>query len=124
MTYRSADCITRIIPESLNYPVMNNEQYSRFFSPMIPLFRNFTITVDEEYTVVDVERRKVCMHLRSKADTDVGDYSNEYIFSFTMTEDGSRVCEMVEYSDSAFSKSFFPRLLEKAKKAGEKQGDV
>ena len=69
--------------------------------------------------MVDVEARKVIMHLESRADTKIGVYENEYILMVEMTEEGDRVQEVWEFVDSAASSAFFGRLRLATKEVGE-----
>lgn len=113
MEHRSPDCISRILPASRKYAPMNNAEYEAFFSRTMPLIQNFTPIEFEDETMVDTEKRKVFMHLRSTADTVVGAYANEYSLVMTMTEGGDKVCDFMEFVDSAYSEEFFPRLRAK-----------
>jgi hypothetical protein len=72
--------------------------------------------VDASPFVVDVEARKVMMHLTSTAESDIGPYTNEYIFWVTISEDGEKVDEIVEFLDSFYTANFLSRLEEKTGK--------
>lgn len=65
------------------------------------------------------------MHVTGRADTPIGPYTNEYMFLMTATEDGELVERFVEFLDSAYSKSFFAKFFEYAKKeeAGKTGGE-
>ena len=89
---------------------MNNEQYLAYFTPIMPAFRNFHLTVKD--TVVDEEARNVAMHAFSTATTDLGDYSNEYMLILHMTMDGTKVTLFEEFVDSKHTAEFFARLRE------------
>ncbi len=111
LSLRSPVCIHRTGPASSAAPARNNSEFAAFVTPILPVFRNFTLTViDEEETVIDVEKRKVVLHLRSRADTKVGLYQNEYYFTLTMSEDGKLVDEIVEFLDSGYTAEFVRRL--------------
>ena len=110
VAYRAPDCIQQVLPASLGRQPMNNEQYLAYFTPLMPAFRNFHVTVKN--TIVDEEARKVAMHASSTAMTDLGDYSNEYMLVLHMTEDGKKVERFEEFVDSKNSTDFFPRLRE------------
>lgn len=77
----------------------------------MPAFRNFRLSVvDENHTIVDVDSRKVSLHLKSKAATDAGPYENEYIFILMMSEDGQLVDEVFEFLDSRYTADFVAKL--------------
>lgn len=62
--------------------------------------------VDDE-TVVDVEKRKVVLHVKTSANSPVGEYKNEYLWTLTMSEDGKLIEDIVEFADSASAVEFF-----------------
>lgn len=49
------------------------------------------------------------LHCRNRAETDAGAYPNEYIFIFTMGEDGLLVDEVVEFIVTAYTREFKAR---------------
>ena len=110
VTYRAPDCIHQVLPASLGRQPLNNEQYLAYFTPIMPAFKNFHVTV--KHTVVDEEARKVAMHASSTATTDLGDYGNEYMLVLHMTVDGKKVVRFEEFVDSKYSTEFMPRLRE------------
>lgn len=111
MALRSADCVQTIYPRSLGYSPQDNVQYTEFFKFLQTMFHNFTLkVVDDSHTVVDIEKRKVTMHMSSYADTDVGPYENEYWFCLTVTEDGEQIEEILEFLDSAYTIDFLKRV--------------
>ena len=61
--------------------------------------------------VVDAEHNKVAVHCSSTADTDLGPYANEYMFTFYMTEDGTQITRFEEFVDSDKSKKQVEPLL-------------
>ena len=110
VAYRAPDCIHQVLPASLGRQPLNNEQYLAYFTPIMPAFKNFHVTV--KHTVVDEEARKVAMHASSTATTDLGDYGNEYMLVLHMTVDGKKVVRFEEFVDSKYSTEFMPRLRE------------
>ena len=60
------------------------------------------------------------MHATSTAETDIGDYRNEYMLVLHMTEDGGKVERFMEYVDSGYSREFLGRLRAYV----ERKGDV
>lgn len=110
MAYRAPNCIHQILPASFGRQPMNNEQLLAYFTPIMPAFKNFHLTVKN--TVVDEQARKVVLHASSTATTDLGDYSNEYMLVLHMIEDGTKVVLFEEFVDSKYSAEFLPRLRE------------
>ncbi|KAM0249348.1 hypothetical protein ACHAQJ_009109 [Trichoderma viride] len=116
LSIRSPTCIHRVIPGKR--PDRNNAEFGAFFEGILPSLRNFRLhEVAASPFVVDVEARRVMMHLTSTAETDIGPYNNEYIFWLTISEDGEKVDEIVEFLDSFYTAGFLERL---AKETGEK----
>ncbi|KAI4093998.1 MAG: hypothetical protein LQ344_002443 [Seirophora lacunosa] len=110
MDIRAADCMNFIHPASLGVQPMNNEQYAAFFTPNIPMFKDFHLTAHD--TIIDEVARKATMHLTSTATSVMGDYNNQYMVTIHMTEDGGKVDRFDEFADSKFSAEFFPKLRE------------
>ncbi|KIW69328.1 hypothetical protein PV04_05210 [Phialophora macrospora] len=113
LSVRSPLCIQYTLPaDEERFPPRKNAEYGAFVQTIIPMFRNFRLRiVDEDDVVVDVEKRKVVFHAKSRADSDVGEYANEYVFTLTMTDDGRLVEKVVEFYDSGYSEKFFGKLL-------------
>ena len=121
MSIRSPNCIQHVLPASLKVPSMNNSEYRKFFRLSIPVYRNFTVTaIDGGETMVDVEKRMVSMYTKSRADTDYGEYRNEYSLTARMTEDGKQVEEVWEFVDSHYSVAFQKTLGSAGLRAGMK----
>ncbi|THV00916.1 hypothetical protein K435DRAFT_638482, partial [Dendrothele bispora CBS 962.96] len=109
-TWRSPSCIHQILPVSLSRPPMSNVQYEEFFSSIIPGLRNFCVSINDEIGVlVDARERKICMWAKGEAETDVGEYKNEYVFMLKVDEDG-KVIWIGEFVDSWNSVVFVPKL--------------
>ncbi len=98
-------------------PPMTKAQFGAFLEPMLPLFSNFRFTIvggDEEGIIVDTETRKVVLRLTSEAQTKVGPYRNEYVFTLRVSEDGEHVDEIWEFLDSAYTAPFLGKLQQAA----------
>ncbi|KAL6854515.1 hypothetical protein J3F83DRAFT_718826 [Trichoderma novae-zelandiae] len=118
LSIRSPSCMHRFLPGTK--PPRNNEEFGEFLKGVIPVLRNFRLHVVESTPlVVDVEARKVMMHLTSTAETDVGPYENEYFFVLTMSEEGDKVDEIVEFFDTLYATGFMGRL---SKETGQTLG--
>ncbi|ETR99617.1 hypothetical protein M419DRAFT_65695, partial [Trichoderma reesei RUT C-30] len=109
LSIRSPSCKHHVLPGK--NPPRNNQEFGEFLAGVIPVIRNLRMQlVDTTPMVVDVEVRRVVMHLTSTAETDVGPYGNEYFFVVTVNEDGERVDEIVEFLDKAYTAEFLSRL--------------
>ncbi|KIW16362.1 hypothetical protein PV08_06413 [Exophiala spinifera] len=111
LSVRSPTCIHRTGPKSHGNMNLNNAQFREFMAPMLGIFRNFKLFVaDDDETMVDVEKRKVFLHLQCHAETDAGPYENDYHWILTMNETGDLIDDIVEWVDSAYLKDFLARL--------------
>jgi ketosteroid isomerase-like protein len=111
LSIRSNSCVHRTLPASGGHPHRNNAEFGAFLEDVIPVFRNFHLSVvDDKHTIIDVETRQVMLHLRGRAETDAGPYENEYIFMLTISEDGEKVDEIVEFLDSEYTSQFVKKL--------------
>ncbi|EHK19629.1 uncharacterized protein TRIVIDRAFT_46506 [Trichoderma virens Gv29-8] len=109
LAIQSPTCMHRILPG--NQPARSRAEFGEFLGRIIPIIRNFRLkNVDTTPWIVDVEERRVTMHLTSTAETDIGTYENEYIFMITISEDGEKVDDIAEYLDSLYSAEFVGRL--------------
>ncbi|KAF2228521.1 hypothetical protein EV356DRAFT_498305 [Viridothelium virens] len=108
---RSPSCIHYTLPISLQVPPRSNAEYATFMDPMLAVFRgvHFSIISNDD-TIVDVEARTVVLHCSNLADTDAGEYTNEYMFSLTMSEDGTKVDKIIEFIDAAYTVEFKRRI--------------
>jgi ketosteroid isomerase-like protein len=112
LSIRTPDCVWHILPGSRARSFRNNEEYRKFFSTMIPAFKNFTLSLIDEDTAIDVENRLITLHLKSTADSVIGPYANEYFVLLKSSPDGSLIEVGKEFVDSAYSSEFFPKLQE------------
>ncbi|KAJ3577436.1 hypothetical protein NPX13_g3131 [Xylaria arbuscula] len=96
--------------ESLGRPPMNNAEYKAYFSPLMPLFQEFTVTIND--LVEDEKENKVVMWAKSTATTAIGPYANEYVIILHMNESGDKIAKFIEFVDSQFSATFFAKLRE------------
>lgn len=109
---RSPECKHRIIPESPQFPTRTNDEYKDFMGPSFGIMKNFNLKfLDGEAPIVDVEARKAVVHLKSSAETPLGEYKNSYIFTFHFTEDGTQIDDVLEFVDTKTVADFVPALL-------------
>ncbi|KAL6799538.1 hypothetical protein GGI42DRAFT_355135 [Trichoderma sp. SZMC 28013] len=109
LSIRSASCMHRVLPG--NRPARTRAEFGEFLERTIPAIRNFRLhAVDTSPWIVDVEMRRVTMHLKSTGESDLGAYNNEYIFMITVSEDGEKVDGILEFLDSLYSSEFVSSL--------------
>ncbi|KAH0840427.1 hypothetical protein AYO21_03064 [Fonsecaea monophora] len=108
VSIRSANCVQRTLPSSLKAPSMNNKEFAAFYSSVSGDLSDFQVWLAPgTEPIVDETSRRVALHLHSRANGKNGTYSNEYIFLLLMSEDGSLLEEVVEFTDSAYVQSYF-----------------
>lgn len=108
LSLRTDTCKQTVRPASLGVPTFAKADYGTFVGPFMALLSDckFEI-VDDNETVVDVEKRKVVIHVQASASSPVGEYKNEYQWTLTMTEDGKMIEDILEFTDSATAVDFF-----------------
>ncbi|PSR79371.1 hypothetical protein BD289DRAFT_485587 [Coniella lustricola] len=110
ISLRADDCITTILPKSLEVPPMKNDEYKKFFSFSMPLFKNFNPKIID---IVDDEKaNKVAVWCESTADSVVGPYTNEYVITMHFNETCDKVVRFYEFVDSHRAKTHFAQLRE------------
>ncbi|KAI0911431.1 hypothetical protein F4823DRAFT_636351 [Ustulina deusta] len=107
---RTPDCTHQLYPASLQRPCMTNDDLAAFFNSIKRLYQNYRIQVREEETLIDVEKRSVIMHANGVADTILGPFRNEYIFTLKMDETGTKIRRVEEFVDSAVVLDMVPRI--------------
>ncbi|KAJ9143301.1 hypothetical protein NKR23_g6559 [Pleurostoma richardsiae] len=118
IAHRSPNCKHTILPASLEFPPRTPAEYQAFLAPVLPVMRNFTLHAKEGCPpVIDEVSRRLVLHLTSTAETDIGDYANEYVWTLKFNEDGTQIVDIIEFADSAYTKDFFSRLAAVASQA-------
>ncbi|KAI1385517.1 uncharacterized protein F4822DRAFT_346057 [Hypoxylon trugodes] len=116
--HRSPSCLHRECPATLKTPPQTNTDWVNFVNLMRPIVRTFHIgLVEGEEPLIDDVSRKVAMHLKSRAETTAGLYENEYIWIFTVSEDGSCIDDILEFADSLYTSEWIPKLVKVAEEA-------
>lgn len=93
---RAEECTQHVLPYRLGRPAMANAQYREYFSAIMPYFSAFHVEVLD--IVEDALNNKVAINARSKGDTVIGPYANEYVLIIRTTTDNlgslerQRVC--------------------------------
>lgn len=108
MAHRSPGCMRHILPSSLAIAPTNNTEYAQQLQRLILAFENFELSVQD--CVEDREGCRVVLWLRARADTVVGEYVNEYVWTLDFDETGEKIVRMHEFVDSAVQRDFWPKL--------------
>ncbi|MCJ1288687.1 hypothetical protein MMC34_000216 [Xylographa carneopallida] len=108
ISLRSPDCTNQILPRSIKLPVQDNGPYEKRLRFLHPIFKNFSLTVED--MLEDIEARRICMWLYAKADTAAGQYLNEYVWILQFDESGKQIISQKEYVDTLMQKEFYPKL--------------
>ncbi|VUC32604.1 unnamed protein product [Clonostachys rosea] len=102
LSLRTDTCKHTHLPSSLGIGTYNKAEYGAFYGRFADMMKDCSCRIaDDKEMVVDVESRKVVMHVKNKGSTPLGEYENEYMWILTMTEDGKMIQEIVEFCDSA-----------------------
>jgi ketosteroid isomerase-like protein len=109
VSYRSDDCKRHILPSTLSHPPTDNQKYRASLERLIKVFSNFSLTIND--VIEDREARRICMYLRARADTLAGEYINEYIWTLSFNESGTKITEVKEFVDTVMNRDFWPLLL-------------
>lgn len=105
---RADQCTQQVLPYRLDRPVLGNDEYRKYFSTIMPYFKSFHIEILD--TVEDTQNSKVAISARSKGESVLGPYGNEYMLIFHMTSDHKKVLNIKEFVDSGYSDEYFQRL--------------
>ncbi|SPO05375.1 uncharacterized protein DNG_08062 [Cephalotrichum gorgonifer] len=109
---RSPDCKHHVLPKSAGHPVRSNEEYRDFISPGFQIMKPFIIKLaDGVPPIIDEEQRKVTLYLASSAETPIGPYVNEYVFTLRTNDSGTEIVEVVEFIDSAYTAEFMTKIM-------------
>ncbi|KAI9148090.1 MFS general substrate transporter [Paramyrothecium foliicola] len=102
LSLRTDTCKHTHLPSSLGIPTYNKTEYGAFYGQFTDMMKACSCWIaDDKEMVVDVQSRKVVMHVKTKGNTPLGEYENEYMWILTMTEDGKMIQDIVEFCDSA-----------------------
>jgi hypothetical protein len=107
----------QILPLSLKRPAWSNDGYIEYLKPILAEFKNFRLTLVD--AVEDQTDNKVVLHATSRADTPIGEYRNEYMAIFHMTDDHEQITSEQIFSDASvvtgFLVQFRDHMVSKAK---------
>ena len=103
MAPRAPNCTQQVLPARLGRLSMDNEAYCQFFTAIMPMFKDLTLTA---YDVVeDQKANKVVIHAGSTATTPLGEYKNEYMVLVETNDSHDQIVHVKEFVDSGFSVS-------------------
>lgn len=108
MSFRSPECIRQIVPLSLGLKPQDNAKFLTELRKLQPIFSNFSLTVND--VLEDQRSRRVCMWLSARADTAAGEYVNEYVWTMTFDQSGTKLVHIREFVDTVVNKEFWPKL--------------
>lgn len=108
ISHRSPGCMRHILPSSLNLTPTNNTDYEAHLDRLIPIFENFSLTIED--IIEDREAHRIVMYLKARADTLAGEYRNEYMWTLDFDETGDKIIRMHEFVDAVVNKEFWPKL--------------
>ena len=107
---RAPNCTQQVLPARLGRPLMDNDSYRQFFTAIMPMFEDWTLTA---YDVAeDQKANKVVIHAGSTATTPLGEYKNEYMVLVETDDTHDQIVHIKEFVDSGFSEAYFVRLRE------------
>ncbi|KAI1803064.1 hypothetical protein F4811DRAFT_526467 [Daldinia bambusicola] len=119
--YRSPTCKQRIVPDTLKSAPQSNAEYAALIAALNPVMPAFHLRiVDGGEPVVDEVARKAVVHLKSRSETTVGLYENEYVWILTMSEDGKLVDDVLEFVDSLYTNEQLPKLRKAMEEVAKK----
>ncbi|KAI6090683.1 hypothetical protein F4821DRAFT_22447 [Hypoxylon rubiginosum] len=118
---RSPTCTHRIFPATLKLPATSNAEYGEFVGLLKHVMPVFEMRLAEgQEPVVDEVARKVSLYTKSRSETKVGLYENEYFWVLTMNEDGTLIEDVLEFPDSLYTSEWIPKLRDAALEAAKK----
>ncbi|XXH04112.1 hypothetical protein Hte_010524 [Hypoxylon texense] len=118
----SPNCTHRLLPATLKAaPSSTNAEYAGFVGLLGAAMPAFHLRVAEGHEpVVDEAARRVSVYAKSRSETAVGLYENEYVWVLTMSEDGTEVDDVFEFPDSLYTNEWLPKLVKAAEEATKK----
>lgn len=109
---RSPDCKHHVLPTNAGQPVRSNEEYKAFIGPSFQFLKPFVLKLaDGVAPVIDEGQRKATLYLESTAETPIGPYANEYVFTLKTNEAGTEIVEVVEFIDTAYTAEFMTKIM-------------
>lgn len=109
MSYRDPSCLRHIVPASLGLKPQANARFLAELQKLRPVFQNFSLTVHD--VIEDREAGRICMWLSARADTAVGEYVNEYMWTMDFDESGRKLTQIRDFVDTVVNKEFWPKLV-------------
>ncbi|KAI4858917.1 hypothetical protein F4820DRAFT_193904 [Hypoxylon rubiginosum] len=118
---RSPACTHRLLPATLKAAApQTNAEYAGLVGQLGAVMPAFQLRIAEgSNPLVDEVARKVTLHTKSRSETTLGLYENEYIWILTMSEDGKTIDDVLEFADSLYTSGWLPKLGKAAAEAAE-----
>lgn len=112
IAHRAPDCTHRIVPPSPQFPTRSNEEYKAFMGPSFQLMKNFHLKLaDGEKPIIDDVNRRAVLYLTSSAETPLGPYDNNYVFTLSFSEDGTQITDVLEFIDTKVTGDFVTKMM-------------
>jgi hypothetical protein len=108
---RTPDALHALVPASLGLAPLDNAAEVANLDNLFPGLEFFNVqTIGENPFIIDVETKRIVVHANVTAQTAVGSYTNEFIFTITTTDDGKLVKYSKEFVDSVLSLEYLEKL--------------
>ncbi|KAK3372726.1 hypothetical protein B0H63DRAFT_302886 [Podospora didyma] len=108
MSLHTEDYRHQMLPLSLKVPVMDNAGYEAYFKKDLPLFHTYECFIND--LIEDYKQKKIVVYARDRADTDLGEYRCEYMLTFFLTDDGTKLKRMHEWVDPSIAVPWVTKL--------------
>lgn len=105
-----------MFPTTSKIPDRTNKEYSDFVMELKKRVPNLRLVIQDDFEpVIDEERRKVVVHVKSEGDVVYGDGKNgkveaEYFMAMTMDKEGMQIMEFVEFIDTQYTNEFIEKM--------------
>ncbi|KPI34531.1 uncharacterized protein AB675_7397 [Cyphellophora attinorum] len=96
---------------------MSNEQYKSWWEEFVPKIwpNGMRFYLDSTRApVIDERSRHVVLYCKSRASSYKGEYEGRYIMNLTISEDGKKVDDIVEFLDSKTALDYSVKALQTA----------
>ncbi|KAJ9606737.1 hypothetical protein H2200_008746 [Cladophialophora chaetospira] len=112
---RNAKCRHEVGPPCMGVPApLSNEEYGAWWDSFVPRVwpNGMEVWLDNNREpVVDVHNRHVVLYCKSRAESHKGIYEGSYVFNITISEDGEKVDDIVEFLDSKSALEYSTKAL-------------
>lgn len=113
---RSSNCRHEVGPPCMGVEEpMSNEQYKSWWDEFVPKIwpAGMEFYIDPTRTpVIDESNRHVVLYCKSRASSYKGEYEGRYILNITISEDGEKVDNIIEFLDSKSALDYSVKALQ------------